>query len=275
MSSQRRFPRRHSGRRSGDIGGDIVATFDYRRLMNNRPNTAFRAVRLAMRLSQDELAERMRAAGSSSTTKRTVQRYESGEITNPRPANARALEVVTRLPIASLGFPEGVDSVVVDDGRGGHDLEVRNSALTAGGERPQGGYSGVWLSRYRFYSSSRSQEFESLHYVVVLQHSDRLTVRSLHGSARSLLTMDLVVDGNVVTGTWVEETESGGHYRGARYHGAIQLLAEPTGRRMTGKWVGFGKEMDINTGPWELAFRDASTSKSVLAKYDRDPVADE
>ena len=78
-----------------------------------QPNDAFRAVRLAMRLSQDELAERMRQAGAPSTTKRTIQRYESGEIANPRPASARALEVVTRLSITSLGFPAGVDAVIV------------------------------------------------------------------------------------------------------------------------------------------------------------------
>nr|BFE70227.1 hypothetical protein GCM10020092_035280 [Actinoplanes digitatis] len=66
-----------------------------------------------------------------STTKRTVQRYESGEIANPRPASARALEVVTRLPLASLGFPAGADTMVVEDGRGGHDLEVRVDGLLA------------------------------------------------------------------------------------------------------------------------------------------------
>jgi len=34
-----------------------------------------------------------------------------------------------------------------------------------------------------------------------------------------------------------------------RYFGALQMLVEPTGRRMAGKWVGFGKEFDGNTGP--------------------------
>lgn len=237
----------------------------------HQPNTAFRAVRLAMRLSQDELADRMRQAGAASTTKRTIQRYESGEIANPRPASARALEVVTRLPIQSLGFPAGVDAVVVDDGRGGHDLAVRRSALPAGPDRPQRGYWGVWLSRYHYYSSSRDQELVNAHYVVVLQHSDRLTVRSVHGPEKSQLTMDLVVDGSVITGTWTEETETDSYYRGARYHGAIQLLAEPTGRRLAGKWVGFGKELDVNTGPWELTFQDASTTKATLAKYEQPP----
>lgn len=226
-----------------------------------------------MRLSQDEMADRMRRAGASSTTKRTVQRYESGEIANPRPASARALEVVTRLPIASLGFPAGADAMVVDDGRGGHDLEVRRPSdqAPAGAAPARGGYSGVWLSRYEYFSSGRSDTFTGLHHVVVIQHGDQLTVRSLPGSADSLLTMDLTVDGSVVTGTWTEQTASQGYYRGARYHGAIQLLAEPTGRRLAGKWVGFGKEMDINTGPWELVFQDASTSKSTLATYDRRP----
>jgi transcriptional regulator with XRE-family HTH domain len=238
-----------------------------------QPNSALRAVRLAMRLSQDELAERMRGAGAPSTTKRTVQRYESGEIISPRPASARALEAVTRLPIASLGFPADSDAVVVDDGRGGHDLEVRRPAspAPAGPARPNGGYSGVWLSRYEYFSSGRSDTYTGLHHVVLLQHGDQLTARSLPGSADSMLTMDLTVDGSVITGTWVEQTASEGYYRGARYHGAIQLLAEPTGRRLAGKWVGFGKEMDINTGPWELVFQDASTSKGALAKYDRRP----
>ena len=239
--------------------------------METRPNIAFRAVRIAMRLSQDELAERMRAAGASSTTKRTIQRYESGEIANPRPASARALEVVTRLPLTSLGFPAGADAVVVDDGRGGHDLEVRASTPAAGPARAGGGFSGVWLSRYQYFSSSRAQEFTNAHHVVVVQHSDRLTVRSIHGPEKSLLTMDLVVDGSVITGTWTEETETDGFYRGARYHGAIQMLAEPTGRRLTGKWVGFGKEMDINTGPWQLIYLDPSTTKATLEKYTAAP----
>jgi transcriptional regulator with XRE-family HTH domain len=241
---------------------------------DHRPNTSLRAVRLSMRLSQDELAERMRQAGAPSTTKRTIQRYESGEIANPRPASARALEVVTRLPIASLGFPADVDTMVVDDGRGGHDLEVRAGGPLAAPDtrpRPFGSYTGIWLSEYRYFSSSRGQDFSSYHHVVLLQHDDRLTARSIPGSANSSLTMDLTVEGIVVTGTWSETTDAAGYYRGARYHGAIQLQADATGLRMTGKWVGFGKDGETNTGPWMLAFLDADTGKTAMEKYARPP----
>lgn len=204
------------------------------------PNSTLRAVRMGLLMSQDEFARSLREAGQRA------------------------------------GFAVPVpEARVSDDGHGGHDLAhgPRGVPVPLGDRAApatrMGTYSGVWRSRYEYYSSGREGEFTGVHYVVVLQHGNRLTVRSIPASADSELTMDLTVDGNVVTGTWVEQTGQASYYRGARYHGAIQMLAEPTGRRIVGKWVGFGKEMDVNTGPWELVFQDASTNKATLAKYSK------
>jgi DNA-binding XRE family transcriptional regulator len=237
------------------------------------PNAALRAVRMGMILSQDDFARALRAAGLIGASKRTVQRWEAGDTIDLRPRSVRALEQVTGLPIAALGFDSPVHGARVStDGEGGHDVHAEPIYVSAGGPRAgqRGNYSGVWLSRYEYHSSSRGQTFKSQHYVVVIQHGDRLTVTSLAGSA-SQLRVDLTVDGNVLTGTWTERTALDGYYRGARYHGAIQMLAEPTGRRFAGKWVGFGKDMDVNTGPWELIFQDSSTSKATLERYARPP----
>lgn len=243
---------------------------------------------MGMILSQGDFARALREAGEragvpNDASKRLVQRWESGEVTAPRPVYARALETVTGMPIESLGFTAIVPHLrVSDDGRGGHDVEASPSDVAAASvgptaqPLPRHNYSGVWLSQYEYFSSGRDSAFIGLHYVVVLQHGDRLTVRSLpRGSSNpdSPLTMDLTVDGNVITGTWVEQTAKEGYYRGARYHGAIQMLAEPTGRRLVGKWVGFGKDMDVNTGPWELIFQDASTNQATLTKYNHRPDA--
>jgi hypothetical protein len=239
---------------------------------------------MGLLMSQDDLARALREAGEragapNDANKRLVQRWESGTTAAPRPLYARALESVTGLPIESLGFAPPVPQArVSDDGRGGHDVESKPNGAGVPisghttGPALQGNYSGVWLSRYEYWSSGRGDKFTGLHYVVVLQHGSRLTVRSLPGSSDSPLTLDLTLDGNVITGTWVEQTAQDGYYRGARYHGAIQLLVEPTGRRMVGKWVGFGKQMEVNTGPWELVFQDASTNKATLARYDKRPV---
>ncbi|MFJ5638795.1 helix-turn-helix domain-containing protein [Streptomyces sp. NPDC093223] len=252
------------------------------------PNSALRAARMGLLMSQDDFARAIRDAGSragqpNDANKRLVQRWESGVTTAPRPVYARALEVVTGLPIESLGFTIVAQTRVSEDGQGGHDMEAAAPAVTPSAVSPQSephaahrNYSGVWLSRYEYFSSGRDTAFTGLHYVVLLQHGNRLTARSLpNGSSNpnSPLTMDLEIDGHLATGTWTEQTATDGYYRGAHYHGAIQMLVEPTGRRMTGKWVGFGKEFDVNTGPWELVFQDASTTKATLAAYDRPPEA--
>ena len=241
---------------------------------------------MGLLMSQDDFARAVRDAGAragqpNDANKRLVQRWESGATISPRPVYARALEAVTGLPIESLGFTVTVPMArVSDDGRGGHDMEASANGIAPATVTPQlepqgarKNYSGVWLSRYEYFSSGRDSAFIGQHYVVVLQHGNRLTVRSLPGSSDSPLTMDLEIDGHVTTGTWTEQTATEGYYRGARYHGAIQLLVEPTGRRMTGKWVGFGKEFDVNTGPWELVFQDASTNKATLAAYNKRPDA--
>jgi transcriptional regulator with XRE-family HTH domain len=248
------------------------------------PNTKLRAVRMGMLLSQDDMAREVREAGDragapNGCSKRHIQRWESGEVTTPRPVYARALEAATGLPISALGFAMVPTARVTDDGQGGHDMEPsttgvaapRGTPTTTGATAGTGQYGGVWLSRYEYFSSGRADSFTGLHYVVLLQHGNRLTARSLPGSSDSPLTMDLAVDRNVVTGTWTEQTASDGYYAGAIYHGAIQLLIEPTGRRMSGKWVGFGKEFDVNTGPWELVFQTADTGKASLDRFNRRP----
>ncbi|KUJ69874.1 DNA-binding protein [Streptomyces albus subsp. albus] len=251
------------------------------------PNDTLRAVRIGLRLSQDDLARALRRAGDETgepndASKRLVQRWEAGISRTPRPVYARALERVTGLSVEALGFFPAVPVARVhDDGSGGHDVdpspegvaEAATGARTSTRTAPEN-YSGVWLSRYEFYSSGRNETFTGQHYIVLVQHGNRLTGRSLPGASsnpRSPLSLDLIADRNVVTGTWTEQTAADGYYQGASYHGALQLLVEPTGRRMAGKWVGFGKDFDVNTGPWELVFKDSSTSKATLERFSRPP----
>ncbi|MFI6366035.1 multiprotein-bridging factor 1 family protein [Nocardia sp. NPDC050630] len=238
------------------------------------PNTALRAARMGRLMSQDDLARALRDIGCSSANKRLVQRWESGTTRTPRPSHASALERVLGLPIEHLGFAM---AHVTDDGHGGHDVEPAEPTKLqrpATAPRPRanpGNYSGIWLSHYEYYSSGRKQTFSTGHYVVILQHGDHLTVRSLPGSAPSVMSMELDIDGGVATGTWTEDTDPHGYYRGARYNGAIQLLIEPTGHRLVGKWIGYGKNFDINSGPWEFVLQDPSTSKATIEKYDHPP----
>lgn len=237
-------------------------------------NAALRRARVAAHLSQGDLARKIREDGfrtgqRMSCTERLVQRWESGQVTCPQARYLLALENVFGQPAASLGFDaserHGMD----------RDRMLAEAGLDAVMPLPDpassyGPLSGIWLSEYSYPSSGRAGMFTSRHYVRILQRGASLMVRSLPASA-SALSMGMTVNGAVVTGTWTEETERGGYYRGAAYHGALQFLADESGHRMEGEWVGFGRDMRVNHGPWSLTLIDASLSTEVQERWNRVP----
>lgn len=190
----------------------------------------------------------------------------------PRGAYARALEAVTGQPIENLGF-------------GAEDTTRRQAigmAGTAGiaaaaawmpearAKGARGPLTGIWRSAYSYVSSSRGDKtFTSSHYVMVIQHGNRIQVRSLPKTAAGRVMMDLTVDGQVITGTWSEETDPDGYYKSSTYSGAIHMLIDPTGHRMKGKWLGFNRDGGISDGPWVLDLVSADTGNAAAEQYNR------
>lgn len=121
----------------------------------------------------------------------------------------------------------------------------------------QNTFSGIWRSHYQYHSDSRQGDFENEHYVSAQQEGNKVILESVPGS-KSYLILRLIIDQHddrVLTGTWQETTEESGHYKGATYHGAIQLVVDPEGKKhMSGKWIGVGKNRDINSGPWDFTY---------------------
>ena len=134
----------------------------------------------------------------------------------------------------------------------------------------RGPLTGIWRSTYEITSSSRGgKTFSSSHYCMVIQHGSRIQVRSLPGTAAGRVMMDLTADGQVITGTWSEETDPDGYYKSSTYSGAIHMLLDHTGHRMKGKWLGFNRDGGISDGPWVLDLVSADTSKAAVEQYNR------
>lgn len=121
--------------------------------------------------------------------------------------------------------------------------------------------SGLWLSRYSYHSSGRDEEFHGEHSVQIRRHGDRLVGRSESSLDESRLKINLSISRAIATGTWTERTALNGYYKGATYHGTVQLIISPHGRSMSGRWLGFNKEFKVNTGEWHLE-RISETSPS-------------
>ena len=147
------------------------------------------------------------------------------------------------------------------------DVLAGSRANPAAALAPSSDYSGIWHSRYRYFSDGRERELESEHYLVMHHDRDRITAQSLPNSLYSIVKLELLVKAQTATGTWIERTSPTGYYKGAEYHGAIQLLTDPTGRTMHGKWVGFDKKHHLNTGVWDLTRVATSTAHSVAREY--------
>jgi hypothetical protein len=130
----------------------------------------------------------------------------------------------------------------------------------------QGDLTGIWHSRYTYFRSGRNAEFQGEHYVVLREDGGSIAGRSLPAIG-SNLELDLAVEGSIATGTWSERTSPSGYYGGATYHGTLQLLIDPTGRSMTGKWLGFDKHSAINTGDWQLTRVEGSASPQAQRRY--------
>lgn len=133
--------------------------------------------------------------------------------------------------------------------------------------RPNNDFSGIWHSRYVYPSTGRGQTFSGEHYLVFRQQGARLIGQSLPHSTGSRLRLEIAVENAVATGTWREQTSLTGYYKGAAYHGTLQLVVDPAGRRMKGMWLGFARDFTINSGEWELTWREAQTSKNAQRAY--------
>lgn len=110
---------------------------------------------------------------------------------------------------------------------------------------------GDWTSRYTYFSTGRDAEFEGVHSIRLRAGGGRLTGRS-EQTTTGCVELDLRADGLLVTGSWTERTAPGGYYRGAVYHGIVQLVVDPVGRSMVGRWLGPDRHFAINSGRWLL-----------------------
>ena len=113
--------------------------------------------------------------------------------------------------------------------------------------------SGTWCSRYVYESSSDGKSHTDEHEVALELIDGSITVKSNPHPDGSLFIINLTGDGNVFTGTWREQASPTGIYKGAIFHGAIQLILSDDGRKLTGCWVGFNSARTrVKTGEWTL-----------------------
>ncbi len=113
--------------------------------------------------------------------------------------------------------------------------------------------SGVWNSRYTYFSSSRQAEFAGEHKIKLIQRDEELLGTSLPNRDGSVIDFRLDIDPPEVIGRWWEKTSPSGHYQGKLFKGAVEFLIKEAGHRLEGIWTGASSDQErLNSGEWIL-----------------------
>jgi len=97
-------------------------------------------------------------------------------------------------------------------------------------------FAGVWRSHYAYHDRATDHEAVSEHYVRVHQSDNHLIIEAIPGANKAYVIVRLTLDRNIATGTWQEQTDPQGYYKGSTYSGALQLLVSDDKRSMQGKY---------------------------------------
>jgi len=102
---------------------------------------------------------------------------------------------------------------------------------------------GQWRSIYDYLSDDETQVNEQL--MKLTQIGRRIYGKNIGGPSSHRHLVRLRVDGEWVTGTWRNIA------KGATHYGVLQLRLRPSGNNMTGRWLGFDADAEIQAGNWK------------------------
>ena len=119
-------------------------------------------------------------------------------------------------------------------------------------------FSGDWHFVHWYPSVDDSKE-ESVEYEMKAhQKGDNLVLESVQqAGVDAYMIVRLRLDGRLATGSWHENADVHGPFRGATYSGAGQLIISKDGQSLEGMWAGAGfdhaeGQPKVYTGRWEL-----------------------
>jgi hypothetical protein len=127
---------------------------------------------------------------------------------------------------------------------------------------------GYWYSGYSFVSSRTRQRVHTTQLMLFRQFGPYVVGKCIwsDGAHRHFITGR--THGHVFTGQWRNVAD------GAKHHGVLQMLIDPDGTHLHGKWLGYDARNHIQQADWTftLASRDVKANRDALIQA-RLPVA--
>ncbi|HUB92980.1 MAG TPA: hypothetical protein VMB52_00570 [Verrucomicrobiae bacterium] len=114
--------------------------------------------------------------------------------------------------------------------------------------------SGDWNSYYRYPSTGRGEDFWEQHLLHVTQTGSKIKFETGPESASYMMAeLELGDDGKSAHGTWSDDKDPNGYYKGVHFEGTVELQVAESGERLSGVWHGPGRDGIMHSDIWELA----------------------
>jgi hypothetical protein len=121
---------------------------------------------------------------------------------------------------------------------------------------------GFWYSEYSFVSSRARHRIHTTQVMLFRQVGPYVVGKCVWSSGAHRHFITGRVNGHVFTGRWRNVAD------GAKHHGVLQLLIDPDGNHLHGKWLGYDAKNHIQQADWHfrLAARDAKADRDELIR---------
>jgi hypothetical protein len=114
-------------------------------------------------------------------------------------------------------------------------------------------FSGMWECKFTYVNANEPEGGVSEYNVKVYQTGNQLVLQSVQSKLGNYFVARLTLDGEFLTGTWQEQAQPDGQYKGQIYNGVGMLRIDASGDAMKGKIVEYNNDMDIIAGDWNIA----------------------
>jgi hypothetical protein len=107
--------------------------------------------------------------------------------------------------------------------------------------------SGLWESTYTYSGG------EGRHRLNLIQNGNAVSAQSLKNDDGSTVSMELELNGSVLSGSWGESTSPEGRYEGKFFEGLVVFILNQSGTGAEGLWIGPNRDdTHVNYGSWIL-----------------------
>lgn len=112
-------------------------------------------------------------------------------------------------------------------------------------------FSGDWNTKFTWVNSTEPEGGVSEYDIKIHKTGNQVVMQSIPSPLGNYFVARLTLDEKFLTGSWQEQAQPDGLYKGQIYNGVGMLKLDDSGT-LRGKIIEYNNDMEITVGDWEV-----------------------